>query len=101
MPLLIAGSCINATTPILIIELDAQRVSGLSSITTEASKAEAIRFSFRYQLSAYHPEDAVTKAGGRHRDSSRNMAQHRISRRRASATIAIFFRAGLPLRTCS
>ncbi len=44
---------------------------------------------------------AQSTCGGRHGVPSRRIAQQQTSSRRATATIAIFFRDELPLRTCS
>ena len=48
-------------------------------------------------LGLHHPCQAAWVAGGGdHRVSSRSIAQQRITNRRATATTAIFRRAGLP-----
>ena len=84
------------------VVFSAVRSASLPSALREASanavsKAPALPGEARPASEAY----PLVGTGGRQDVPSRSIAQHHVSSLRATATMATFFRAGLPRRTCS
>ena len=100
---LATGSSNSTTTPTLINELGAQRIAGQLSIaiTSDFHQGWVLWLEIVLGPVAQVVGLITLKGGSRQVVPSRSIAQHTTNRRRATATIAVFLRAGLPRRTDS